>query len=76
MWVTWLGSCWISWLRPVLDDFLVGTTEILGDPPAVMASALEKIIGLLLLSGLSLARLPVGCGTTDLVVPPAVWEVV
>ena len=30
------------WLRPMLDGFLVGTAEILGDPPAVIASALEK----------------------------------
>ena len=30
------------WLRPMLDGFLVGAAEILGDPPAVMASALEK----------------------------------
>ena len=44
----------------MLDGFLVGAAEILGDPPAVMASALGVDFFVFLI-----ARLLVGFGATD-----------
>ena len=46
---------------------------ILGDPPAVMASALENVGFCLDFLPFSMARRP-WFDATDLVVPPAAWE--